>query len=208
MLMETIAIEEEVSIGDYLYYADCDMVCSVKVTNILNFPPHFKTLYFDVDFYVDRTHGIFRSMDSALNFKTTLKNAWDETHCPEEGGFIAYKKVAMVNKTVPLPQSRFCIAVLEIPEDARRLTAIDPCKTGPKDFVYKCRADKVKVLRIESISGKTINKKAFSCFYDNYCTYKAGEMIYADAFDHDNRNQCSNGIHFFMKREDAVNYMG
>ena len=113
-----------------------------------------------------------------------------------------------VNKTFPLPQSRFCIAVLEIPEDARRLTAIDPYKTGPKDFVHKCRADKVKVLRIESISGKTINKKAFSCFYDNHCTYKAGEMIYADAFDPDNRNQCSNGIHFFMKREDAVDYKG
>ena len=36
--------------------------------------------------------------------------------------------------------------------------------------------------------------------------YKVGEVVYVDNFDNDRWNECSNGIHFFLNKENAINY--
>ena len=43
---------------------------------------------------------------------------------------------------------------------------------------------------------------------DNYekCKYVKGEMVYPDSFDEDRWNECSHGIHFFVNKQDAINY--
>ena len=104
--------------------------------------------------------------------------------CPEEGSFVAWKKVA----------GRYVIK-LEIPEDAKRSSATSK----------KCRCDKAKVLEIIDLeTGEKIDEVVNT----NYapCTYKVGEMAYPDSFDDDRWNECSHGIHFFINREDAEDY--
>ena len=34
--------------------------------------------------------------------------------------------------------------------------------------------------------------------------YKVGEMVYPDSFNEDRWNECSNGIHFFINKQDAI----
>ena len=105
--------------------------------------------------------------------------------CPSEGSFTAWKKV-----------SGNYLVKLVIPEDARRSSAT----------TNKCRCDKALVLDIEDLAtGEHPNKVA------NYnyrkCVYKVGEMVYPDSFDEDRWNECSNGIHFFMDKMDAISYL-
>ena len=103
--------------------------------------------------------------------------------CPSEGSFIGWKKV-----------DNYLIK-LEISEDAKRCSAT----------TNKCRCDKAKVLSITNIkSGEEIQELC----NDNYsaCVYKVGEMVYPDSFDYNRWNECSNGIHFFINRQEAINY--
>lgn len=105
--------------------------------------------------------------------------------CPVEGSFIAYKKAH--NK----------IVVLKIPPDAKRSSAT----------TYKCRCDKAKVLRIENLDGSiAAHIKAVASDYDNKFFYTVGEIVKVDDFDNDRWHECSNGIHFFVSRQMAVNY--
>ena len=103
--------------------------------------------------------------------------------CPSEGTFIGWKKIYDY------------IIKLEIPEDAKRCSAT----------TNKCRCDKAKVLSITSIkSGEEMQELC----NDRYsaCVYKVGEMVYPDKYDDDRWNECSNGIHFFINRQEAINY--
>ena len=103
--------------------------------------------------------------------------------CPSEGTFIGWKKV------------RDYLIKLEIPEDAKRCSAT----------TNKCRCDKAKVLSITSIkSGEEIQELCNNSY--SACVYKVGEMVYPDKFDDDRWNECSNGIHFFTNRQEAINY--
>ena len=103
--------------------------------------------------------------------------------CPSDGAFIGWKKVN--DKLI----------MLEIPEDARRSSA-----TG-----RKCRCDKAKVLGITNLDG---SNPIESITNENYHTtvYSVGEMVYPDTFDENRWNECSNGIHFFINRQEAVDY--
>ena len=104
--------------------------------------------------------------------------------CPSEGAFVAWKNV----------DEKYLVK-LQIPEDARRLSAT----------TRKCRCDKAKVLDITSLDG---NKHYDEVTNTNYkeTIYKVGEMVYPDSFDENRWNECSNGIHFFVNKEDAINY--
>ena len=103
--------------------------------------------------------------------------------CPSDGAFIGWKKVE--GKLVKL----------EIPEDARRCSATS----------QKCRCDKAKVLAITDIDGENPIQSIFNNSFSG-ATYKVGEMVYPDRFDEDRWNECSNGIHFFINKQDAINY--
>ena len=103
--------------------------------------------------------------------------------CPSDGAFIGWKKVN--GKLVKL----------EIPEDARRCSATS----------QKCRCDKAKVLAITDTDGRNPIQSIFNNSYSGV-TYKVGEMVYPDRFDENRWNECSNGIHFFINKQDAINY--
>ena len=104
--------------------------------------------------------------------------------CPSEGAFIGWKKV----------EWKYLVK-LQIPEDARRLSAT----------TRKCRCDKAMVLDITSLDGNKHYDEVTNTNY-NKTIYKVGEVVYPDSFDEDRWNECSNGIHFFVNKEDAINY--
>ena len=104
--------------------------------------------------------------------------------CPDFGMFISFKKASGY------------IVVLEIPEDAKRLSA-----TG-----RKCRCNKAKVLEIQNIDGTKANVTKVASNYDSNFVYEVGKTVSVDNFCEDRWEECSPGIHFFINRQEAVNY--
>ena len=109
--------------------------------------------------------------------------------CPKEGSFIGWKKCIDNNKI------RY-IVKLEIPADAKRSSAT----------TNKCRCSKAKVLEIQNIDGTKADVARVFSDYDEFFYYQIGEIIYPNSFDNRYWIECSHGIHFFMNREDAVNW--
>ena len=115
---------------------------------------------------------------------TNHYTAFYHLQCPEEGSFIGYKKAGS------------CIVKLLITEDALRSSATS----------RKCRASKAKVLDITHIkTGVTVNTATSD--YDNTFIYKVGEEVKVDNFDTDRWNECSTGIHFFITKQEAIDYV-
>ena len=104
--------------------------------------------------------------------------------CPDFGIFIGFKKASGY------------IVVLEIPEDAKRLSG-----TG-----RKCRCNKAKVLEIQNIDGTKANVTEIRSDYDKNFIYKVGKIVTVHNFCEDRWSECSAGIHFFINRQEAVNY--
>ncbi len=119
------------------------------------------------------------------NVKYNEWTAFFALQCPEEGSFIAFKKV-----------NDIAIVKLLIPEDAERSSAT----------TRKCRASKAKVLDIYRIDDKSF--KLISITNTSYATteYRVGEMVYPDRWDENRWNECSHGIHFFLTEQEAINY--
>ena len=112
--------------------------------------------------------------------------------CPETGSFIGYKKI-LWTKEYRLYEE--FIVKLEIPEDAKRSSA----------FTDKCRCSKAKVLEIKNIRTDETIEEIIN-FNMTACIYKVGEYVYPDSFDDCRWNECSNGIHFFMTEQEALDY--
>ena len=110
--------------------------------------------------------------------------------CPEEGSFIGFKKARTT-----VPDFREAIVKLLITEDAKRSSAT----------TRKCRCDKAKVISITSLDGKENFTTAYS-YYDRFFQYTVGQTVIVDDFDEDRWNECSTGVHFFITREEAVDY--
>ena len=121
------------------------------------------------------------------------KNISCPLSCPEKGSFIAFKKSAYCYAD---NTNKCFIIELKIPEDALRVSA-----TG-----RKCRASKAKVVSITNLDGTPTDIKEVSSIYDRRFKYKVGETVEVDDFDTNRWNECSTGIHFFITREEAVNY--
>jgi hypothetical protein len=103
--------------------------------------------------------------------------------CPREGSFVAWKKVN--NKLVKL----------EIPADAKRSSATS----------NKCRCDKAKVLEITDLDGTNPINEVINLHFGK-TIYRVNEMVYPDCFDDNRWRECSHGIHFFIKKIDAIMY--
>ena len=103
--------------------------------------------------------------------------------CPEEGDFIAWKKVD--DKVVKLMVSK----------EAKRTSSL----VGRKN-----RAEFAMVLEIEG--GLKVSVSDSSKFGGIDTTYKVGEIVRADKYDGDIRVECSHGIHFFMTRKEAEEF--
>jgi uncharacterized protein YjbI with pentapeptide repeats len=106
--------------------------------------------------------------------------------CPSDGAFIGWKKAVSRNG--------FAIVKLQILDDAKRSSA-----TG-----RKCRCDKAKVLAIYNQDNKEIDEAHSD--RDVSFIYRPGEIVVPDSFDDNRWNECSNGIHFFITRQEAEEY--
>ena len=120
---------------------------------------------------------------AVLRFAKNIPDDFMPLACPAKGSFIAWKKVD--DKLVKL----------EIPEEAKRSSAT----------TKKCRCNKAKVLAITDFYETESFDKVIN---NNYASlaYRVGEMVYPDSFDEYRWNECSHGIHFFMDKEDALNW--
>lgn len=109
--------------------------------------------------------------------------------CPEEGSFIGFKK-AYIN-TTPV------IVKLQITEDSLRSSSTS----------RKCRCSKAKVLSISYLDGIECPEDTIALSqHDNNFIYKIGEILEIKDFEKDRWKECAAGIHFFITREEAVNY--
>ena len=104
--------------------------------------------------------------------------------CPEVGSFIGWKK------------ANGYIVKLEITEDSLRSSAT----------TRKCRCSKAKVLAIESADGSESGFMAVQSNYDSSFVYEIGETVEVKDFDCNRWHECAPGIHFFITRQEAVNY--
>ena len=105
--------------------------------------------------------------------------------CPETGSFIGYKK-AVSEKIVKL----------QICKDAKRSSAT----------AKKCRCSKAFVLSIENMDGSDSGLQEVESHFDPCFIYRVGEIAEVPDFDDNRWNECASGIHFFMDRQDAVEY--
>jgi len=81
------------------------------------------------------------------------------------------------------------IVKLLIPKNSRRSNGTS----------RKCRAEFADVVDV-------IGGKFGQSVHDGRFIYRKGERVRADSFDDDRWNECSNGIHFFITREEAEAY--
>ena len=106
--------------------------------------------------------------------------------CPETGSFIGWKKCR-----------DDLIVKLEICEDAKRSSA----------FGRKCRCSAAKVLEIQTLDGKPSEVKSARSGYKADFYYFPGEVVSVDNFEEDRTVECAPGIHFFITRQEAVDYL-
>ena len=128
--------------------------------------------------------GAYLSGANLKEVKYNETTAFFALTCPEEGEFIAWKRVGKV------------IVKLRVPAEARRSSAT----------TRTCRCEYAEVLALHNIDGtpyngdKVVNKSYVETIY------KVGEIVHPDSWDEDRWNECSHGIHFFITRDEAVRY--
>ncbi len=109
--------------------------------------------------------------------------------CPDKGPFTGWKKCINVN-------SELVIVKLIILEESKRSSGT----------TRKCRASKVFVEEIQDIIGNRMGGEARSNYSFDFI-YKEGDTIEVSDFCEDRFDECNKGIHFFINRQEAVNYM-
>ena len=104
--------------------------------------------------------------------------------CPEKGTFTAFKKAGEY------------IIELEIPSDALRSSST----------TRKCRCSKAKVVSITNLDGTPSDIKSVASCHDSKFIYNLGETVEVANFDTNRWNECAPGIHFFITRQEAIDY--
>ena len=104
--------------------------------------------------------------------------------CPEEEDFIGWKRAG--DKIVKL----------HIPQDALRSSAT----------TRKCRCNKAEVIEIYNTDGTIADERIVNSSYDSSFTYEVGKTVEVQDFDTNRWNECAKGIHFFINRQEAINY--
>ena len=160
--------------------------------------------------YADLSHADLRKADfTGANISNTdfymaeLRGAEIESvplACPDTGSFVGWKKAYWYSAADG--QVGDCVIVkLRIMEDAKRVSST----------ARACRASKVEVLEIQSLDGdvlisdKTSADCAVSMKYIDF-EYRVGDLIEVENFEEDRWVSVANGIHFFINRQDAVDY--
>ena len=104
--------------------------------------------------------------------------------CPEKGSFTGFKK------------ANGYIVELLIPDDALRSSATS----------RKCRCSKAKVMSITKFDGSSCDVTSIPSNWDLDFIYTIGETVEVSNFNTDRWNECAPGIHFFITRQEAVDY--
>jgi len=102
------------------------------------------------------------------------------TICPEEGEFIAWKKL----------QNGVVVKLL-IPAESKRTSSL---------VGRKCRAEFIKVISFINSSESVGYAK-----HDG-TPYAIGQIVKSDSYDDDIHVECTHGIHFFMTKREAEDY--
>lgn len=121
---------------------------------------------------------------SEVDFSTAYDIPYIPLACPDTGSFTAWKKA-----------SGYIVKLL-IPEDAKRSSATS----------RKCRANKAVVLAIENLDGTSSEISEIQSNFDSNFIYRIGETVEVKEFCDNRFKECASGIHFFINREEAVNY--
>ena len=108
--------------------------------------------------------------------------------CPEEGDFTGWKKAEGNKNTV--------IVKLHIPSDAKRSSAT----------TRKCRCSKAKVIAIYNLEGTEAGETTCHSDYDHSFIYEVGKTVEVTDFNKDRWRECAAGIHFFINRQEAIDY--
>ena len=135
--------------------------------------------------YADLSNSVFHNTLINQAYFSTAKNIPPLPMNLPSGEFIGWK--AFPNGL---------IAKLKILKDSKRSQAT----------TNKCRCDKALVLEFQNINGSKADLVEYTNTNFIKCTYKVGEVVYADSWDNNRWNECSHGIHFFMDRETAIDY--
>ena len=135
--------------------------------------------------YADLSNSVFHNTLINQAYFITAKNIPPLPMNLPSGEFIGWK--AFPNGL---------IAKLKILKDSKRSQAT----------TNKCRCDKALVLEFQNVNGSKADLVEYTNTKFIKCTYKVGEVVYADSWDNNRWNECSHGIHFFMDRETAVDY--
>ena len=116
----------------------------------------------------------------------TGANLYVPMACPDAGEFVGWKKASGL------------IVKLKITENADRSSA-----TG-----RKCRCNKAEVLELQNLDGSKADVCSVSSSRDRNFVYTVGAVVDVPDFDKNRWNECAAGIHFFINRQEAVNYNG
>ena len=108
--------------------------------------------------------------------------------CPEEGDFTGWKKAEGNKNKV--------IVKLHIPSDAKRSSAT----------TRKCRCSKAEVIAIYNLDGTEAEETTCHSDYDNSFIYEVGKTVEVTDFNEDRWRECAKGIHFFISRQEAIDY--
>ena len=133
--------------------------------------------FYDADFYGANNINEVISFANIANTALCMQ-------CPEEGSFIGFKKAVGG------------IVKLRVTESAKRSSAT----------THKCRCSEAEVLEIQNRDGTKSEKTSVSSKYDRNFIYSVGAIVSVPDFNDDRWNECARGIHFFLSRQEAVNY--
>lgn len=112
---------------------------------------------------------------------------------------IGYKKIGVY---IGLRSSVEAVATLNIPDDAK--------KVNPKGS-NKWRCDKAIVTAIETLDGNKKYRVGHSCICTAQgiigCTYIVGNVVKPrDVFNSNDCIECGGGIHYFLTKQEAIDY--
>lgn len=139
--------------------------------------------------------------------------------CPYEGEFIGYKKCrdnggnnVIVTLRIPAHAKRSsawgnkCRCSEAVVEDIRKIEYYT--NESRKDDICCIISYKPRIMQSTSKQIKSARTKIrYGICIKQPLTYLLGQTVVPDSFDPNRFNECSNGIHFFMTEQEALDYL-
>ena len=150
----------------------------------------------DIILFESKYDNIKEAVIDAVNSGANLSGA-DLSGANLENISISFQLVPEIGSFIGWKKAKGMILMLKIPKSAERTSNLKN---------RKCRCSYIKTLQIQNIDGSVSEIKSVLGDHDNHTIYEIGKTTKADFFDSDIRKDCTNGIHFFITRKEAVDY--